>query len=39
MTDTQRYEYNGIILRHKHLPKKSIWDFFGKQTRRLKGKI
>jgi len=30
---------NGIILRHEHLPKRSIWDFFGNQTRRLKGKI
>ena len=32
-------KYNGIILRHEHLPKRSIWDFFVEKTRRLKGKI
>jgi len=30
---------NGIILRHEHLPKRSIWNFFVEKTRRLKGKI
>ena len=29
----------GIILRHEHLPKRSISDFFCKQTCRFKGKF